>query len=229
MRFLAPVTLFYFCVLAAEIFAEITDDTEMIWISKPLLMPLLLVLFLTNGEKNQPKEKWFFAAALAFSLIGDVFLIFRRDELFVFGLASFLLAHLAYILSFSERIREADVALMNKLLSAIPFLLFVISFLWFLRPYILGNEQTASLFTPVVVYASVISLMGYAALLRKNSVSKPGFWMVFGGALLFILSDSCIAWNKFVSPLPHGGLIIMGSYGLAQYLMTYGTLKSNPA
>jgi uncharacterized membrane protein YhhN len=227
MRFFAPITLFYFSVLAVEIYAEIMDDLEMIWITKPLLMPLLLVLFLMNWEKNKPKEKWFFAAALVFSLFGDVFLMFRRDDLFVFGLASFLLGHLAYILSFSERIREANVSLMNKLLSAIPFLLFVISFLWFLQPHISGNEETAPLFPPVVVYASVISLMGYTALLRKNAVSVRSFWMVFGGALLFVLSDSCIAWNKFVTPLPQPGLIIMATYGLAQYLMTYGTLKSN--
>ncbi len=227
MRFFAPITLFYFAVLAVEIYAEIMDDLDMIWITKPLLMPLLLILFVMNWGKNKPKEKWFFAAALVFSLGGDVFLMFRRDDLFVFGLASFLIGHLAYILSFTERIREAGLPLLKKVVFALPFLIFVLSFLWFLHPHIVGKEETAPLFPPVMVYASVISLMGFTALLRKNAVSVRGFWMVFGGALLFVLSDSCIAWNKFVSPLPQPGLIIMATYGLAQYLMTYGTLKSN--
>lgn len=229
MRLFAPLSLLYFVVLGIEIYAEMVEDLEMVWFTKPLLMPILLILFLANAKNNPPKERNFFALALFFSLAGDVFLMFKNDDLFVFGLASFLIGHLAYIISFSGRIKAAKVPLGTKIISAIPFLVFVVGFLVFLYPHIMGNEETKPIFGPVVVYASVIGTMGYTALLRRNAVSDLGFWGVFGGAIIFVVSDSCIAINKFVSPLDQPGLIIMATYGIAQYIMTLGTLKSDKA
>lgn len=228
MRHFKVLSLFYFLVLAIEIYAEVMDDRQLVWFTKPILMPLLLVLFLLNAQQNQNKERIYFSLALIFSLAGDVFLMFKNDDLFVFGLGSFLIGHLAYILSFSGRIKDAKVPLLKKLLLALPFLVFVVSFLLFLHPYITSNPETQPIFIPVMVYASVIGTMGYTALLRKNGTTASSFILVFVGALLFVLSDSCIAINKFVNPLPQSGLIIMLTYGVAQYLMTLGTLKGNP-
>jgi uncharacterized membrane protein YhhN len=225
MHYFRPLTLFYFSVLAFEMYAESMQDLTVIYFTKPLLMPLLLVFFLLNNRKNAPAEKWLFSLALLFSLAGDVFLMFRRDDFFVFGLGSFLIGHLAYIVSFTVRIREAKISAMQILMKGIPFLLFVGAFLWFLHPYIMNDSETAPLFIPVAVYASIIALMGLGSLLRKNAVSDSGFWMVFLGALLFMVSDSCIAFNKFVSPLPHAGVLIMATYGVAQYMITLGMLK----
>jgi uncharacterized membrane protein YhhN len=225
MYYFRPLTLFYFSVLAFEMYAESMQDLPVIYFTKPILMPLLLVFFLINNRQNLSMEKWFFSLSLVFSLAGDVFLMFRRDDFFVFGLGSFLLAHLGYIVSFSVRIREAKTTVGQMLLSGIPFLLFVGIFLWFLYPYITAKSETALLFAPVAVYASVISLMGFTALLRKNAVSASGFWMVFSGALLFVVSDSCIALNKFVTPLPYAGVLIMATYGVAQYMITIGIVK----
>lgn len=229
MRLFSFLSLTYFLVLAIEIYAEMMDDLEMVWVTKPLLMPILLIIFLSQGWQNPPKERLFFIAALIFSLGGDVFLMFKREDLFVFGLASFLLGHLAYILSFSGRIKDARVSATEKLLTAIPFVGFVLGFLWFLYPYISADPKTQPLFAPVAVYASVIALMGFTSLLRRKGVPAQGFQLVFGGAMLFIISDCCIAINKFVEPLSQPGLVIMATYGLAQYLMTLGTLKSNKA
>lgn len=229
MRFFTFLSLSYFAVLALEIYAEITQNLEMVWFTKPLLMPILLVLFLLNASRNPRAERIFFTGALIFSLAGDVFLMFKREDLFVFGLASFLIGHLAYILSFRGRIGDARVSRGTKMATALPFLLFVLGFLSFLYPYIDATPETRPLFVPVAVYSSVIGLMGYTALLRRKGVSAQGFWWVAGGALLFIVSDSCIAVNKFVSPMAQPGLVIMATYGVAQFLMTVGTLKSNKA
>lgn len=227
MRFFAPLTLIYFVVLAVEIYAEVYGLRSWVYVTKPLLMPILILLFLANASKVLNKEKLFLTLALVFSLAGDVFLMFQLDELFVFGLASFLIGHLAYVLSFNGRIKEAALPLGTKLVLAIPFVGFVIGFLIFLFPYITANPETAPLFGPVAVYASVISLMGYTALLRKNAVSGTGFLYVFAGALLFIFSDSCIALNKFVAEFDAARFLIMATYGTAQYIITVGTLQSN--
>ena len=229
MRFFSFLSIAYFAVLAVEIYAEITGNLHLVWFTKPLLMPVLLVLFLANAAKLPGRERLYFTLALIFSLGGDVFLMFKNDDLFVFGLGSFLLGHLAYILSFTGRIRDAKVSTGQKIMTALPFVAFVIGFLYFLRPYITASPETEPLFAPVAVYASVIGLMGFTAVLRRNGVSPNGFVWVMAGAFLFIISDSCIAINKFVSPLSQPGLIIMLTYGLAQYLMTVGTLRSNKA
>lgn len=229
MRLFSFLSLTYFLVLAIEIYAEIMDDLEMVWLTKPLLMPILLILFLSQGRQNPPKERLFFTLALLFSLAGDVFLMFKREDLFVFGLASFLIGHLSYIFSFWGRIKDARISAGNALLTAVPFIAFVLGFLWFLYPYVHADPKNAPLFIPVAVYASVIALMGFTSVLRKKGVSPQGFGLVFAGAVLFIVSDSCIAINKFVEPLSQPGLVIMATYGLAQYLMTLGTLKSNKA
>jgi len=42
------------------------------------------------------------------------------------------------------------------------------------------------------------------------------------GAILFMLSDSVIAVNKFVLEIPLSGLWIMTTYTLAQWLITVG-------
>lgn len=229
MRLFPILSLLYFLVLGVEIYAETTGNLPLVWLTKPVLMPVLLVLFLLNAGKNPSKERLFFAVALVFSLGGDVFLMFKKEEFFIFGLGSFLLGHLAYILSFSGRIRDARVSTGEKVLTALPFVAFVVAFLAYMYPYITAQPKTEPLLAPVCVYASVIGLMGFTAVLRRKGVSPQGFWWVLGGALLFIVSDSCIALNMFVAPLPEPGLIIMSTYGVAQYLMTVGTLKSNKA
>jgi len=84
----------------------------------------------------------------------------------------------------------------------------------------LGNLQI-----PVMVYALVITLMSLQALFRYGYTSKPSFILVFCGAISFMISDSLLAINKFMQPLPLSGLAIMLTYLLAQYLIVEGVLK----
>jgi uncharacterized membrane protein YhhN len=44
------------------------------------------------------------------------------------------------------------------------------------------------------------------------------------GAVLFVASDSILAWNKFVNHVPHSHLLIMGTYGLAQWGIAMGAV-----
>jgi len=60
---------------------------------------------------------------------------------------------------------------------------------------------------------------------RFGRVSLFSFEIVFYGAVLFLFSDSMLAYNKFVQPLPNAGLIIMASYMLAQYLIVLGSIE----
>jgi uncharacterized membrane protein YhhN len=157
---------------------------------------------------------------------GDILLMFKNDDLFIFGLASFLIAHVLYILAFAGNLKttHTKVPATKRLLIALPFAAFVVIFLFILKGYMLGNAETAPLFIPVAVYASVIGLMGIFAAFRRNATNAESFRLIFTGALLFICSDTMIGVNRFITPVPQASLLIMGTYITAQYLIVKGTL-----
>ena len=78
---------------------------------------------------------------------------------------------------------------------------------------------------PVRIYAVVISFMFLLAmhmLFIKNT--GTGLWMTTG-ALLFIISDSLLAVNKFYHPFEMAGVFVMATYGLAQLFLTVGAIR----
>jgi len=78
---------------------------------------------------------------------------------------------------------------------------------------------------PVLIYAVIISIMAIMAVSRFGRVNLFSFEIIFYGAMLFLFSDSMLAYNKFVETLPNAGLIIMASYMIAQYLIVLGSIK----
>jgi uncharacterized membrane protein YhhN len=142
-------------------------------------------------------------AALVLSLVGDVFLMLPQD-LFVPGLASFLLGHIAYVVGFFRD--DMSVSRLGFGLVIVALAITVIG-VPILRAVRAGDEP--ELATPVLAYMLVISLMVACAI----GVGSP--WAI-GGAALFYASDSLIAWNRFVGPTRKGRLAIISTYHLAQ-------------
>lgn len=154
---------------------------------------------------------------LIFSLFGDSFLALPGGKFFVPGLGSFLVAQLIYSYAFSLR---SDV----KPMLALPFLIFGASFFYFLAP------KLGPLLVPVFVYITAICLMGWRAASR-NSASKP-FVLGLLGALVFIASDSVIAYSMFLNPEMDkavASLLIMITYYVAQALIYSATYSEEIA
>ncbi|MET0394586.1 MAG: lysoplasmalogenase, partial [Chitinophagaceae bacterium] len=78
---------------------------------------------------------------------------------------------------------------------------------------------------PVKVYGIVISSMCMLALHMPYLGNKPAGRLMMAGALLFVLSDSVLAINKFYQPFDAAGLVIMLTYGLAQLLIVQGAVS----
>ena len=216
--------------MAGEMLRESGQTVALVYTMKPLLMPVLIGWMLANRELLKEKFMKIILISLIFSMGGDVFLMFRNDDLFIFGLASFLIAHVLYIVGFagSNKLASQQLPLVGKLVFAIPYAFFVAGFLFILKDYILGNPATKDLIAPVVVYALVIGTMGVFASWRVSCTGKVSFYLVLGGALLFIASDSMIGINKFVQPLPYASLLIMSTYITAQYLIVRGMMIHSP-
>jgi uncharacterized membrane protein YhhN len=211
-------------------YSETVLNYAIMWTVKPLLMPVLLILFLLNAHKNLSVERICLVISLSFSCLGDLLLMQHRNNLFIFGLISFLIAHISYIISFIVRLRHEGDAMRQRLtisamiVASIPFLAYIILMIYILYPKLNGNTvETKGLLMPIVFYTFIIVGMAYISYLRDRK--SPGFWSVFIGAIFFVLSDSILAFNKFVAPLPAPGLFVMFTYGIGQYLITIGTLQ----
>jgi len=156
---------------------------------------------------------------LLFSLLGDILLLFvaKNDIFFLLGLASFLIAHIFYIIFFHHvRVREK---IKGKPWLSVSVLIYYAFLIAFLSPH-LGDMRI-----PVLVYGVVISFMLMLALhmlFLKNKTA--GQWMM-AGALLFVISDSVLAVNKFYQPFEGAAVIIMLTYGLAQLFIVKGAIR----
>lgn len=191
------------------------------YITKPLLCLTLLVYFIyyDNGIKNNTSSPNILSklvcCALVFSCMGDTLLIL--PQFFVFGLVAFLIAHVSYVLTFYKDIKVWN-KLKNKRIQA-TILLVIIYLIIF---YSSIQSKLFELKIPVITYMIIISLMFILALLRD---AKSGYISVLIGALLFVISDSFLAIDKFVGHFYLASLVIMMSYLLAQFLIIYGLLR----
>lgn len=187
-------------------------------IAKPLLMPCLIA-FVWLERKEIHAFGWIIAA-LSFSWLGDIFLMNAGPMWFILGLSSFLIAHICYIRRFFMVGNHRDSATIQGLPWR-EFLIFGagILLIWQLWPT-LGEMQV-----PVSVYALVITTMSFAAIRRKGKVSFGSYTVVLAGALLFMVSDSLIAFSRFAGPdvtIPWAAIWIMLTYIAAQGLIVWG-------
>lgn len=191
------------------------------WFLKPLLLPFLLLAVYfapTFSTKN------FLIIALLFSWIGDIILLFgdRAEIYFIVGLISFLISHLFYILLFSKQMkkdRKSSKAIYWIGVTAI--IAYLMGMLFVLLPT-LGDLKI-----PVFVYALVISTMLLFAFKGFLLWDKPANWHILIGAIVFVSSDSILAFNKFYQTLERSSLLIMITYLVAQYLIVKGILLLN--
>ena len=187
-------------------------------ISKPLLMPILMVFVWVNAAQLKKSLIYLLEGALFFSWVGDVALLFDKEIpfLFMIGLGGFLVAHIQYIILFIKSSNKTNLKTGIAPFAVILFVGFTAYLIHQLWPH-LGELQI-----PVFVYATVLMLMGVAAVSRVIEVGKT---TVLLGAVLFVVSDSILAINKFIEPVEFGRVLIMFTYTMAQLLIVIGILK----
>ena len=181
------------------------------YLFKPLTMCFIILIALQTKNTVSPFYKYAILCGLVLSLAGDIFLM-RPADRFIAGLVSFLLAHLCYIAAFtSEGTRTPG------LLTSIPFVIYGALMLRILLPHLGGMK------VPVMIYMLVISLMAWQALNRWTGTAEQGSALALAGALLFVVSDSLLAMNRFKSRFRNAQLYIMSTYFMAQWLIALST------
>lgn len=220
----------YEVVLLAEILSHALSIPWAHYITKPLLMPVLLLWLwsIEAREKNKPRFyqlRKVLMWGLAFAWLGDILLLFAGDNLLLFagGLTAFLTTHVLYIYFFKAAGATPLAQLSRYLPLVIGMAMYVAGLLGILWPYL------GALAPAVVVYALVIGCMGYVAYSTKNLFTPAVYNLFVWGAMLFIVSDSLLAYNKFHTALPAASIWIMVSYGLAQGFIARGFVQGYTA
>ena len=189
-----------------HIAARYSGRSSLAGVLKPLPIALFVALVVATGDAHGEAYRWLIVAGLLLSMAGDVLLVF--PDRFVAGLASFLAAHLVYIVAFSREARP-------HLGLLVPFLVFCLAMLRVLWAR-LGTDRG-----PVVVYVAAIAVMGWRAAARAVSpgVPEPSATLALAGALLFMTSDGVLAVNRFARPFRAADAVVMTTYYAAQALI----------
>lgn len=159
------------------------------------------------------KKKGLFAAGFLFSGIGDLILELGQGRFFIQGLLAFLGAHIFYLTGFATGFKVRPPAVRAAAAGGLLLSGLVLGFR--LAPAL--GEMTLA----VMVYLCVILLMGITACLAVENHA-----LTIVGAACFLLSDTLLAVNKFVTPLPGSDYLVMITYYTAQFLICMGVLRS---
>lgn len=197
------------------------DHRALLFVFKPLTTLLIIAHAWPRGLQA-PGVRRLVIAGLAFSLLGDVLLMWPREG-FVPGLVAFLVAHVLYVVAFS---REQRFAAQPAALAAYALIAgTILAFLWGHIPPGLRIPVAAYVLalTAMTAQAAVVGLLttGDAAEVRRAR------GLMLGGAL-FMASDTVLAVNRFALPVPAAGLWILATYWAAQWLIA-SWLKPAPA
>ncbi|MBE2198504.1 MAG: lysoplasmalogenase [Anaerolinea sp.] len=176
-----------------------------VYIFKPLTTFLIILIALQGSTPAAPAYKWLIVAGLILCLAGDVFLMLP-PRYFIMGLGSFLAGHWFYIAAFSVG---------GTIFSwwLLPLLLYGGVIYALLHPH-LGKMRG-----PVIAYIVTILLMAWQALGRWSTVTTTPALLAAVGAVLFVISDSLLALDRFRQQFKLARLLVLTTYWSAQWLI----------
>lgn len=146
--------------------------------------------------------------------------MFDKEKLFVYGLGSFLIGHVFYIIGFIAGITNGMAFPIYGIFFILPSL-FIVSFVLQRT-----TEKMGDLKVPTLVYVGVIFIMGLFSIARLAEVQGIGFYLTWLGAQLFMASDGMIAIKKFDSGFKLDEVLIKLTYVLAQFFIAQGIILS---
>lgn len=176
---------------------------------KPGALVALIGVALSLGALDTSVGRWILVA-LVCSLAGDVFLLGDAEGSFIRGLASFLLGHLAYVVAF--------LLLAQPTWSPVVALVLVALVLVGRRVFLGARAQGGPVLGgAVAAYMAVIGTMAALGV----SLGRP---VLGAGALLFLVSDAVLGWDRFVARQPWARVVVMTTYHLGQLLIVIGAI-----
>ncbi|TYS67627.1 lysoplasmalogenase [Sutcliffiella horikoshii] len=181
------------------------QDKSWVYILKPGTMVIIILIAILGLGESSSTYGWWILAGLLFSILGDIFLMLPKDR-FVYGLGSFLVGHVCYVVGFSYFPGGGAV---NLWISGALFLVAILYLLKLSKGVV--NSGGIVLFLAVTAYVAIITSMVWAAFYSQQP-------LIIAGAILFFFSDAILAWDRFIGKLTYRNYLVMIPYYLAQYL-----------
>lgn len=192
----------------------IPEDPKPLKVTFKLIPMVLIIIYAYLHCMPKPKAThWIILTGLFFCMLGDGLIAGS----FIFGLAAFLIGHLFYLFGFLRTWKFSK--------TRFAMIILILGYSYFIGNSLIKamlENGDNNLVIPVVAYVLVISLMAWSAIMTGDK------WAI-GGSILFVLSDSILSWNMFVSDVPQSSLFIMSTYYTAQFLIAHslGSLLNN--
>jgi alkylglycerol monooxygenase len=146
------------------------------------------------------------------SIGGDWFLTWSKTR-FIHGVGCFGVAMVAYIAAIG-------VTPFHYHPTAVAFAAYGLCFMLAIS----RKVTNSTLFCAVGVYITLICFMGWRATMLHQRLGSPTSLVVQVAALVFMVSDSCIAINRWLYKWPRANFFIMLTYYLAQALFATAVL-----
>lgn len=180
-----------------------SDQVAIKTLFKLIPMTLIIGYAYLHMPYSKTRIHYMILTGLFFCMLGDGLIIWW----FEFGLAAFLIGHLLYMTGFFSRWKFSVI----RFACIVPIAVY---------SFFIGKELIAalqlngqeSLIIPVLAYITVISFMLWSAIMTGN------LWAI-AGSILFVISDSILSWNMFVSDISYSDVLIMTTYYSAQFLI----------
>ena len=200
-----------------HIWADYNNKLRLTYLFKPLTL-LLLLLVVSFYAPNAPSDylSWIFLGLL-FSMFGDIFLMLEKEK-FVLGLSSFFLAHIFYIIAFSNFIDLQNIHWWLVTLLAVPA-----TGIWL---YL--KDGVGKLIVPVSFYILIIVLMALTAghwYLQSLEAMEKVAGLAFVGSIIFMCSDTSLSINRFKKKYSWGQFVTLSTYYLAQMFFVLSVLS----
>lgn len=202
-------------LLATALTLSTLDWVAVAYRSRPMeyvCKPAAAVAFLLAAWALDPVDdgaRTWLVIALMFCVAGDVFLMLPRDA-FLAGLGSFAVAQVLFTASFAVREPTATRVVVGLVVVAIGAAILARRFVMALR-----RSGAGSMVPAILVYVTVISIMVVSAIASGSPTAIVG-------AVLFMISDSLIAEERFVSARRWQRLTIIVTYHLALAGLVHG-------
>ena len=193
-----------------------------VWFAMRLALPAIILTL--GGIGLLPR---FMTMGFLFCVVGDVMGVIGSFE---GQMGGFTFAHIYFISQFVKDIKKSTINSSSFILHLIVVILLCLFLLVIAFIKIIPAINDLPIRLGCIVYALLLCGTFGTSILRFFSCSSPlrgelerGFVVL--GALLFLVSDFILSWNKFTSHIPHASLYIMITYYGALFFLFIGTLK----
>ena len=193
---------------AAHIVTDYKGPRWATYLFKPGTM-LIIIAMLWSFPVVDESYRWWLTAGLLASLVGDCFLMLPTKPLLP-GLGAFLIAHIIYVIDFASR--TSVVWSFWLILTAVLLLVWMAGLGAFMF------NKLGKLMIPGPIY---IGALGGMVFFTSNAASQGliGGESLLIGALLFLVSDTALAFNRIYQPYRAAQFLILSTYYPAQFFI----------